>query len=115
MILEQVSEDIKLGHKSIRSTETIVHPCFQSAKVKVVEVAVQSCISITLLVVFVLVRLESFAEEISHVSKCNQDRVTDIGRQQVEVGGFVWDVFSKRSAHMLGDVTMGLAANEPKL
>lgn len=99
----------------LRPHEAIIHPRFQSPEIEIVKVAAEGGISIPLLEILILLRLEYFSKDIPGASKGDQDHVAQVGRQEVEVGWFVHDVFGQRATHVLGHMAMIRTANGTKL
>ena len=107
--------DHSTRHAGSRSVEAIIDAHFQSSDVKVVEVAVQCCVTIPGFEVSVVFFSESLSEKVSNVSKYYKDEIGDVGCKKVVVGWLVHYWFRELSAVVSTGVSVCLGIEGSKL
>ena len=88
-------------HTSHRAPEAVIDAQLQTANVEVVEIAVQGCVSVSLLKLLVSILLETLAKEVPHVSENDQNQVRNVGCDQVVVRRLIfywlWELLANES------------------
>jgi len=87
--------DVATWNSSHRASEAIVDAHLQPSNVKVVEIAVQWCVTIVCHKMLVVFLTESLAEEVAYMSEDDQDEVADIRRKEVVIWWFVLNRLGK--------------------
>ena len=95
MILKQISVGIKDRGK-IRTVLRSNRPSFSLvSESKSFRNHYAVGLPIPFAIMLVLLVFEALSEEVSYMSSAGQDHVTDIGRLEVEVGRFIYDMLGR--------------------
>jgi hypothetical protein len=88
MLVEIIRLSVNKGDVSARyssgwTSETVVNAHLQSADIEIVEVIIESCISVGCSQVCVFIGSETLAKEISDMTKYDEHQITDVSCQEV--------------------------------